>query len=74
VLLFILHIIYYKDSKEDKSMSSIEERKGLEYALQDGETKRWIHFMCKKCKFYDNGCIKGRVIRECAEKGLKNKD
>ena len=55
-------------------MSSIEERKGLEYALQDGETKRWIHFMCKKCKFYDDGCIKGRVIRECAKKGLKNKD
>ena len=28
----------------------------------------------KGCKFYDNGCAKGRVVRECAKKGLKNRD
>lgn len=42
----------------------------------DTETKRYINFMCKKgCKFYtEEGCSKKRIVRECAKKGLKNKD
>lgn len=56
-------------------MKCLEERKEFEYAVQDSETKRYLHFMCKKgCKFYDNGCTKKRVIRDCAKQGLKNKD
>jgi len=41
----------------------------------DTETKKYIWFMCKKdCKFYNDGCTKGRLVRECAKKGLKNKE
>lgn len=41
----------------------------------DTETKKYIWFMCKKgCKFYDNGCTKGRLVRDCAKNGLKNRD
>lgn len=41
----------------------------------DLETKKFIIYMCRKCKFYQNdSCTKKRAIRECAKKGLKNKD
>lgn len=41
----------------------------------DTETKKYIWFMCKKdCKFYNNGCTKNRTVRECAKKGLKNRE
>lgn len=40
----------------------------------DREIRKYIFAMCKKCKFYDNGCTKKRLIRECVKKGLKNKD
>ncbi len=39
------------------------------------ETKKYIIFMCRKCKFYKNGsCSKKRIIRECARNNLKNKE
>ena len=41
----------------------------------DMETKKFIRFMCSKCKFYENeSCSKKRIIRECARKGLKDKE
>ena len=42
----------------------------------DSDTKRYIYFMCKKgCQFYsEEGCTKKRVVRECAKKGLKNRE
>ena len=56
-------------------MNTKQEQKSKEYACYDAQTRYYIAFMCKKdCKFYDNGCTKNRVIRICAEKGLKNKD
>lgn len=36
--------------------------------------ENYIRFMCKKCKFYKNRCIKGRLVEKCALKGLKNKE
>lgn len=40
----------------------------------DNDTKKFIIYMCKKgCKFYENGCIKKRTVRECAKNHLKNK-
>ena len=50
-------------------------RRRIANTKYDIETRRYITFMCKKgCKFYDNECTKHRVIRICAEKGLKNRD
>ena len=41
----------------------------------DRETKSFTSLMCSKCKFYiNNMCSKKRIIRECAKKGLKNKE
>ena len=41
----------------------------------DMETKKFIIFMCSKCKFYENeSCSKKRIIRECARKVLKDKE
>lgn len=41
----------------------------------DIETRKYITFMCKKgCKFYENGCTKKRVVRECVKNHLKNKE
>jgi hypothetical protein len=36
--------------------------------------RNYIYVMCRTCKFYDNGCTKKRMVRKCAEKGLKNKE
>lgn len=55
-------------------MDKKNEQKLKEYAFYDSTTRKFIMFMCKKCKFYDNGCTKGRIIRECVKKGLKDKD
>ena len=45
------------------------------FGAYDIETKRFIYYMCKKgCKFYNNGCKKNRIVRECVRKGLKNKE
>ncbi len=46
----------------------------IQNEYKDEETKKFLIYMCRKCKFYNNGCIKKRVIRECARKGLKDKD
>lgn len=43
----------------------------------DAETSKYIFYMCRKnCKFYskERGCEKSRAVRECARRGLKNKD
>lgn len=56
-------------------MDSKKEQKKKEYGAYNSETMSYIYYMCKKgCKFYDNGCTKKRVIRDCAKQGLKNKD
>ena len=52
-------------------------QKSKEYGCYDAQNKNYILFMCKKgCKFYDEfqGCTKKRIIRQCAIKGLKNRD
>lgn len=41
---------------------------------KDKETKGYIFYMCRTCKFYKNRCTKNRVVRTCAIKGLKNKE
>lgn len=34
-----------------------------------------IQKMCAKCNFFiDNRCSKQRIIRKCAEQGLKNRE
>lgn len=46
------------------------------FAGYEIETRKFITFMCRKgCKFYTSqGCSKKRVVKECARKGLKNKE
>ena len=46
------------------------------YSGYEAETKSFIIHMCRKgCKFYTSqGCSKKRVVKECARKGLKNKE
>lgn len=47
------------------------------FKIYDNETRQFIWQMCRKgCSFYDleKGCTKSRVVRECARKGLKNKE
>jgi len=45
------------------------------YGGFDNDTRRYIAYMCNKgCKFYDEKCKKNRVVRDCARKGLKNKE
>lgn len=41
----------------------------------DAETRKYIMYMCSKgCKYYKDKCTKERIVRECARKGLKNKE
>ena len=47
--------------------------KESESKIIDKENKNFIMFMCKKCKFYKDVCIKKRIPKKCAEKGLKIK-
>lgn len=55
-------------------MNISKERSRIEKEYEDKEINIYILFMCKKCKFYDKECTKKRIIRECAVKGLKNKE
>lgn len=56
-------------------MSVEKEARQKELDRFDRDTQKYILFMCKKgCKFYDNGCTKHRLMRDCARKGLKNKE
>lgn len=56
-------------------MNKEKEARQKELNIFDTETKKYIMYMCKKgCRFYDNRCTKGRLIRDCAKKGLKNKE
>ena len=55
-------------------MNKTEEIKQKELGLYDNETRKFIIFMCRTCKFYDHKCLKNRVIRDCAKKGLKNQE
>ena len=50
-----------------------EQREKINF-ITDRETKMMILRMCKTCKFYDENCTKKRTVRECAVKGLKNKE
>lgn len=55
-------------------MNDDKQRK-IENGTYDTETSRYIYHMCKKgCKFYEGRCKKGRVVRDCAKKGLKNRE
>ena len=41
----------------------------------DHEIWKTIKYMCSTCKFYiDKQCSKGRILRICRQKGLKNKE
>lgn len=41
----------------------------------DAETRKYVMYMCSKgCKYYKDKCTKERIVRECARKGLKNKE
>lgn len=55
----------------------VDEVRGNELNRIDAETSRYIFYMCRRdCKFFnkETGCQKHRVVRECARRGLKNKD
>ena len=56
-------------------MNKEKEARQKELNIFDYETQKYIMYMCKKgCKFYKNGCTKRRLIKECAKKGLKNRE
>lgn len=55
-------------------MTIVEDCSRIEKDYLDMETKKFIIHMCKTCKFYDGQCLKHRIIRECARKGLKDKE
>lgn len=56
-------------------MNKEKETRQKELSKFDYEIKKYIMYMCKKgCKFYDERCTKGRIVRDCAKKGLKNKE
>lgn len=55
----------------------VKEVRHSELKKIDAETSKYIFYMCRKnCKFYskERGCEKSRAVRECARRGLKNKD
>lgn len=37
------------------------------------DNSRYVKYMCNDCKFYEGQCTKHRIVRICAQKGLKNK-
>ena len=55
-------------------MNKEKESRQKELTRYDNESRKYIIFMCRTCKFYDRECLKNRVIRDCAVKGLKNKE
>ena len=55
-------------------MNKEKEARQKELTRYDNESRKYIIFMCRTCKFYDNKCLKNRVIRDCAKKGLKNQE
>lgn len=56
-------------------MNKEKESRQKELEKFDYETRKYIMYMCKKgCRFYIDRCTKGRNIRDCARKGLKNKE
>ena len=56
-------------------MNKEKEARQKELSKFDYETHKYIYYMCKRgCKFYTDRCTKNRVIKECAKKGLKNKE
>jgi hypothetical protein len=59
----------YESNKSYKRMS-----KGLKGCMSSEDYLR-TRKMCITCKFFiDEQCSKRRVIRRCAEQGLKNKE
>ena len=43
-------------------------------AVIDSLNYHYTQKMCKKCKFYNNGCTKKRIPENCAKEGLKDKE
>lgn len=40
----------------------------IKIGSMERENTQFIKYMCKKCRFYEGKCIKGRVVKECAKK------
>lgn len=62
-----MRVVDYKgkvsNKKEDTSLQ-----------IEDLANQKYIRHMCSTCKFYEGRCMKGRMVRECAVKFLKNKE
>lgn len=48
----------------------------VNYDIQpdDLANQKYIKHMCSKCKFYEDRCMKKRLVLDCARKGLKDKE
>lgn len=56
-------------------MNKETESRQKEISKLDNEYYKYVHYMCKKgCRFYQDRCTKGRIVRDCAKKGFKNKE
>lgn len=55
-------------------MEKVNEISKQDAAFIDNRTINFVRYMCKKCKFYDNECTKGRLVEKCALNNLKNKE
>lgn len=42
--------------------------------IMDSINQKYTKKMCVTCKFYKDRCTKQRIPRNCADKGLKNKE
>lgn len=65
-----------KDWRKVKAKIKTQKEKMINcIAVIDTTARRYIENMCKKgCKFYEGGCKKNRYMKDCARKGLKNRD
>ena len=55
-------------------MNNTKKIREQDVAFIDNRVCNFIRFMCKKCKFYNGKCTKGRIVEKCAMKNLKNID
>lgn len=62
----------WKKLKEREKAYNIKNENEL--IRMDNLNYKYTQKMCKTCKFYNNGCTKKRIPRNCADKGLKNKE
>lgn len=61
-----MRIVDYKGKVSNNKEDSILQ-------IDDLANQKYIKYMCKTCKFYEDRCTKNRTVRECAVKFLKNK-